>query len=876
MSARAELAGGLLLTDYPWPDRATVIAQATDELRRRLNPTSVWQSGYLPPELRGRIAYGEEVVRWSSRDDVTPDEAHLLETAWSAALPPLDRGMRNYLRVRVDSPQDVRRLRAIGEVDGLMIVPSLDSRRMRPLWWRWPFRVGVVAGPLADEWLASVRRTGHYEKVFDAERFDVVATYDIAIVSATELASLPAAVTNRLAEAACVIVVGDGPAEHHLIELDGRIGPAIAVAVAGPPDRWWRTFFEVMSHDVPIDAAVESIVRIDGMDALIAGPRYGMDITASAHWFAAVAPDVPELAPLLDEFAGWVWAYESGGATTQTDHVRTVRAQGGDPVAFVPPPAMAAPVAEEEEAEEVVEKPSKPRRLVARVLDGDAVVKSILPPHRPLNLAIRVAIPERGDVAADKPAPELPPAPGPTVELEVVVHSDVWEQQPPSQPISISREKLSQPSTWAVFPFTTPDAGVVSIEILLLYKGKPIQAATYVSPVRLIAVPGERPTLTTFELSGPDEPTDELRPVDVTLEGRGADLVRQSTDAKVLIAGVQQMLDRVEDRVSRVLGIPGAPDSFDDSRAVELLITLAGIGTELDTFLAPLDIGDARSINVIINPDTRVLPLELVYAGPPPLANAKLCDHVSNPPPPGRACDKASTKRVCPYAFWGLHRSIARTILWQQGRRKKEPPWTTTLSASSVLYGATVIADDGASEPLPTDSVLTAARSLFQPVTRVKSWTEWRKVVKRDKPNLLVVLGHTMVEGGSTNLYIGKASMLARLRISNSELRANGSHRPLVLLIACATAALGDPFGSLPGTLTARGAGAVVGTLSKIVGPQGAAATTHLLRALHDVAGQDASVGDAVQAARRSLIAERRPIGLVLVSHGEMDTKVVV
>ena len=97
-----------------------------------------------------------------------------------------------------------------------------------------------------------------------------------------------------------------------------------------------------------------------------------------------------------------------------------------------------------------------------------------------------------------------------------------------------------------------------------------------------------------------------------------------------------------------------------------------------------------------------------------------------------------------------------------------------------------------------------------------------------------------------------------------------------MLLIACATATLGDPFGSLPGTLTAKGAGAVVGTLSKIVGPHGAAATTHLLRAIHDLAGQDASVGDAVEAARRSLIAERRPIGLILVSHGEMDTKVGV
>ena len=90
-----------------------------------------------------------------------------------------------------------------------------------------------------------------------------------------------------------------------------------------------------------------------------------------------------------------------------------------------------------------------------------------------------------------------------------------------------------------------------------------------------------------------------------------------------------------------------------------------------------------------------------------------------------------------------------------------------------------------------------------------------------------------------------------------------------------ARTALGDAFGTLPGALTAQGAGAVVGTLSKIIGPHGAAATTHLLRSLHDVAGTGASVGDAVMQARRSLVSEKRPIGLLLVSHGEVDTKVV-
>ena len=93
-----------------------------------------------------------------------------------------------------------------------------------------------------------------------------------------------------------------------------------------------------------------------------------------------------------------------------------------------------------------------------------------------------------------------------------------------------------------------------------------------------------------------------------------------------------------------------------------------------------------------------------------------------------------------------------------------------------------------------------------------------------------------------------------------------------MLLIACSSANLGDPFGTLPGALTAKGAGAVVGTLSKIVGPQGATATTHLLDSVHNAVGKE-SVGDAVARARYTLVKEKRPIGLLLVSHGELDTK---
>jgi len=86
-----------------------------------------------------------------------------------------------------------------------------------------------------------------------------------------------------------------------------------------------------------------------------------------------------------------------------------------------------------------------------------------------------------------------------------------------------------------------------------------------------------------------------------TLDGTGAELVRRGSQAKMLITEAQQMLDSIEKRVSKVLGVRGAPDRFDertnDERdPVKLLITLACIGTELAGKLERFDIGDAHSI----------------------------------------------------------------------------------------------------------------------------------------------------------------------------------------------------------------------------------------------------------------------------------------
>ena len=301
-------------------------------------------------------------------------------------------------------------------------------------------------------------------------------------------------------------------------------------------------------------------------------------------------------------------------------------------------------------------------------MQGTKAVESVLPPRKKLKLLVRVAVPAKEDTAAEGAALKLPETEGPTVQLDVVVRSDVWARQPAPRPIVISREKADQPSTWAVFPFTTPEDGsVVTIEVTLLYQGKPLQAATYVSPVRDEAVDeDERPTLTVHNLSGPDEPTDDMRPVAVSLDGTGAELTRKiGNPRQVLITQVQTILDAIEELVSRVTADERASETLDDEKSVKLLIDLARIGVQLRRKLQRLDLDDAPSIDVLVFDDTAVFPLELVYAGPAPLENkAQLCEHVTRPPAPGQGCDRVSELIVCPYAFWGLNRTISRTVRW--------------------------------------------------------------------------------------------------------------------------------------------------------------------------------------------------------------------
>ncbi|HRO28166.1 MAG TPA: hypothetical protein PLD19_12125, partial [Luteimonas sp.] len=91
------------------------------------------------------------------------------------------------------------------------------------------------------------------------------------------------------------------------------------------------------------------------------------------------------------------------------------------------------------------------------------------------------------------------------------------------------------------------------------------------------------------------------------------------------------------------------------------------------------------------------------------------------------------------------------------------------------------------------------------------------------------------------------------------------------ILLACSTAVPRNVFGGLPAAFTGNGAAAVVATLSKLTGPHGAHAAAAVVKAVFDSSTSATRLGMAMTAVRRRLVDDGLLVGLLLVSHGEID-----
>ena len=169
----------------------------------------------------------------------------------------------------------------------------------------------------------------------------------------------------------------------------------------------------------------------------------------------------------------------------------------------------------------------------------------------------------------------------------------------------------------------------------------------------------------------------------------------------------------------------------------------------------------------------------------------------------------------------------------------------------------------------------TASRLAGADCVQVGNWRDWRRAVRDTRPGLLVLLAHAEDAPGEHFLEIGRRSLLSSVDLRPDDVSRGEGVAPLVVLIACATAQAGDALGSFHAAFAGRGAAAVVGTLGKLNGSQGARAASAVLGSLADAgASGTKTLGAALADARRDLLAAGLLVGLLLVSHGEVDTRV--
>ncbi len=895
------VAGVLTALDLPLPERDDAPPPA--ELTQAWHDASLWDPGEpwsVDP------ASGEPcpvLPHWVPPPALAPDTERSL-IAWfpdDVAFPQLP-----VLRLGVRGVADALALRELANAGQRVLVPVVATRPHEQAW-RWPLRVAVLPGTAAGSerrahaWRDLVADNGYHGQQYDVVIADPDRPVDVDLVLAPGDAlddDRSAAVLRRAG--AVLILAGTRSVADVLVQVL-EAGHKVGAVLPGDEPQWWVPVFYGLTHDLPLDVSVT--YQVPG--ALAFGDRVALDVTAVGRWasLAAVQFDLPELARFGAELG---FFHESDASTPINAMGRELIRQGREPVVRIwggetaaiggdneppppppappppapgpPPPAPGPPAPAPGPAPPGPPPPAPaPQRFLTPdfVADG-ARVSRVLPPDHDvtLMLTVRLPRPEDDELVADRDPFPNPPAAELTTTLDVTVTSPVLAAA------HVARMQLpvasgSMPSTPVAVPFRSPaDGDPVTFDIVVSWRNRPLQTASVTAVSRAQALPGDAVQMVARSTSSPREPTERLRPADTWLDARDNVLRDHVRGVLLPLDTVREQLDAIDLLASRALGVEDAPDDLDDPRARELLVQLAVRGAQMRSALAGFDLDAAASVDLLVLAASPVLPLELVYAGPPPDATARLCPHHRHePPPPGTVCGSLTRRTVCPFGFWGTAKRITRTV--ELAGVREDTPQVVTLN--DVVYGAAAMADANApADRLPSSVLAEAIRTSlpFRQQTPITSWTQWRTQVRERAPGVLVLLAHTQLEAADTSLLIGQRSFLAMSRLAAREVAPPPSPRPVVLLMACTSAAAADAFATLPGAFVSHGAAAVVGLLTKLVGRQAAQVGSAVVRELAAVARSQGTLGDALLAARRDLVAAGLLVGLFVLNHGDVDARV--
>jgi hypothetical protein len=325
------------------------------------------------------------------------------------------------------------------------------------------------------------------------------------------------------------------------------------------------------------------------------------------------------------------------------------------------------------------------------------------------------------------------------------------------------------------------------------------------------------------------------------------------------------------------------------TRNAELLVSLAKEGNVLYRRLvldyvqrssAAEEIRSSEYLQVVSAQPDALLPLEFVYDYKPPKTGAPVCKNAKQALADGRCpanCvpSESPAPRVCPLGFWGLSKVIERHVhdpaLGQAAKILSEPEVGRDVL---TLKGAGLVA---ASKQVPKADRTSLAKGVgkaWGKVTTVDKWTDWQRIVQKDKPILLVALPHAGGAGAGISLEIS-GDTLESIFIDQSYVRPDpGQPPPIAILLGCDTVnvAYTDAYARHVAVFRQADAALVLGTVATVFGEDAAKMAarlvTHLGAALRAKPGR---FGEVLREAKRLAVADSLMIALCLVAFGDAD-----
>ncbi len=665
-------------------------------------------------------------------------------------------------------------------------------------------------------------------------------------------------------------------------DLDGSLPPWLMEPGHHPPV--WRTLFQRLLAAGPAASIAEATLRAHPFSdelTTIVGPHEstgGAGDDMLGHWGgseAAAPPPMPAPGPMAPE----------------------------PPVAPAPAPAPPSPgtVSPGEPAIPVVSIPPQGGQgrgggTAANPVDDRRLGVDAFAGGRQLEHALLRGVTNEIEVSIGTAATVQLPTPAgidfgdsERLSLPVTLYDGVTEQR---ATLRVRRDPASHASvTFEV----TPNESHFNAKIVLYAEdgATVIEAAAFGAEVAADA-DAERRSTSRFQLvkvpvTAPS--TDDDRTVG-SLVTDGEQLVAAAPDTPIpalpggAVSGVEPLMARFRtassNRVATGVPVNIAPD----------LARAAQFGYRLRTNLRLDALGALDRIQVVSLFPAAVFPLELLYDGQPPLDDARLCEAwtAAGPGEPCPACtDPDDRSVVCPLRFWGLTRTIEHHVGTTTGNipfaaRQQfgidvaiPAPRATVVGVSQNVLGrlsaprATAGSDDTAADdaavPAALSALMTSARD-FGDCAYVHGWSEWCLAVGRASPGLLVAMPHQ--DGGPDALPSLELGGEVERVFLEGHVRPAGSHPgPIVLLLGCDTSNAPDLIASFAADLR-QFAPVVVATIGRVVAPEAPRVAEVLMHHIADaLARPGTTIADAILAARRTLLADGRLVGLQLIAHGD-------